>query len=224
MMDLVFAVAGGFTLGCLHALDVDHVAAVTAFASKHPSARRATWFGVYWGLGHTATLIILGGLSLALKFAIPPAVSSAAELLVGFLLISIGAWVLRGFFRGRRIHLHRHTHDGVEHVHFHSHADGGDHRHLHSMFFVGAAHGFAGTAAVMVLIPITITQSLGFALIYLILFGIGTMSAMGLFAYLLGNMTQRAGSEKILAVVQAAAGSLSLIIGVLWLGERFLEL
>ena len=223
-MDLVLAIAAGFTLGCLHAFDVDHIAAVTAFASKHPSARGATWFGIYWGMGHTATLLVLGGLSVALKFAIPPAVSSAAEVLVGLLLISIGAWVLRGFFRGRKIHLHRHTHDGVEHVHFHSHAQGANHRHRHSMFFVGAAHGFAGTAAVMVLIPITITQSLGFALTYLILFGVGTMSAMGLFAYLLGNVTQRAGSHTILAAIQAVAGSLSLILGVLWISERFLEL
>lgn len=223
-MDLVLAVAGGLTLGCLHAFDVDHVAAVTAFASKYPSARRATWFGIYWGLGHTATLLVLGGLSVALKFAIPPAVSSAAEVLVGLLLIAIGVWVLRDFFRGRQIHVHRHTHDGMEHVHFHSHAHGGDHRHRHSMFFVGAAHGFAGTAAVMVLIPITVTQSLSFALIYLVLFGIGTMSAMGLFAYLLGNMAQRAGSERIIAIVQAVAGSLSLIIGILWISERVLGL
>ena len=223
-MDFVLAIAGGFTLGCLHAFDVDHVTAVTAFASKHPSTRHATWFGIYWGLGHTATLLVLGGLSVALKFAIPPAVSSAAEVLVGLLLMTIGVWVLRDFFRGRKIHLHRHTHDSVDHVHFHSHAQGGDHRHRHSMFFVGAAHGFAGTAAVVVLVPITITQSLGFALIYLILFGIGTMSAMGLFAYLLGNMTQRAGSQKTLAVIQAAAGSLSLILGVLWISEHFLGL
>lgn len=223
-MDFVLAVAGGFTLGCLHAFDVDHIAAVTAFASKHPRARQAAWFGIYWGLGHTATLLVLGGFSVALKFAIPPAVSSAAEVLVGFLLIAIGAWVLRDFFLGKKVHVHRHAHDGIEHVHFHSHSNGGDHRHRHSMFFVGAAHGFAGTAAVMVLIPMTITQSVGFALIYLALFGIGTMSAMGLFAYLLGNMTQRAGSEKILVGIQAVAGSLSMIIGFLWIGERFLGL
>lgn len=221
-MDLVLAIAGGFTLGCLHAFDVDHVAAVTAFSSKHPSARRASLFGIYWGLGHTATLLVLGGLSVGLKFVIPPVLSAAAELLVGLLLIAIGLWVLRDFFRGAKVHAHKHTHDGVEHVHFHSHAHGEDHRHRHSMFFVGAAHGFAGTAAVMVLVPITITQSLSFALIYLVLFGIGTMSAMGLFAYLLGSVTQRAGSEKVISAVQVAAGSLSLIIGILWIGERIL--
>lgn len=223
-MDLVLAIAGGFTLGCLHAFDVDHVAAVTAFASKHPSARRAAWFGISWGLGHTATLLVLGGLSVALKFAIPPALSSAAEILVGGLLVSIGVWVLREFFRGKKIHFHRHTHDGIEHLHFHSHDHGRDHRHRHSMFFVGAAHGFAGTAAVLVLLPMTIAQSLGYALVYLILFGIGTMSAMALFAYLLGHVTQRAGSEKILAGVQAVAGSLSVILGILWISGRVLEL
>ncbi|MBE0557865.1 MAG: sulfite exporter TauE/SafE family protein, partial [Proteobacteria bacterium] len=214
------AVASGFTLGCLHAFDIDHIAAVTAFASKHPRAHRASLFGIYWGLGHTATLLVVGGLSVALKFVIPPALSIASEILVGILLIAIGLWVLLDFFRGRKIHVHKHTHDGVEHVHSHSHAHGEGHHHRHSMFFVGAAHGFAGTAAVMVLIPITITQSLSFALIYLVLFGLGTMTAMGLFAYLLGSVTQRAGSNKVIAVVQAVAGSVSLIIGVLWIGGR----
>ena len=220
-MDLVVAVVSGFTLGCLHAFDVDHLAAVTAFASKHPNARQASLFGIYWGLGHTVTLLVLGGLSVALKVVIPPSLSEVAETLVGVLLIGIGAWVLRDFFRGRKVHVHKHTHDGIEHIHFHSHAHGDDHRHRHSMFFVGAAHGVAGTAAVMVLVPITITQSLTFALIYLVLFGLGTMSAMGLFAYLLGSVTQRAGSEKMIAVVQAIAGTLSMVIGVLWISNRF---
>jgi sulfite exporter TauE/SafE len=204
----------------LHAFDVDHVAAVTAFASKHPGARRASFFGIYWGLGHTATLLGLGGLSVGLKFVIPPGLSAAAELLVGFLLMAIGAWVLRDLLRGKKIHLHKHAHDGVEHVHFHSHAHGEDHRHRHSMFFVGAAHGFAGTAAVMVLVPITITQSLAVALVYLLLFGLGTMTAMGLFGYFLGSVTQRANSDRVLAIVQTAAGSVSLIIGTLWIGNR----
>jgi sulfite exporter TauE/SafE len=219
-MDLLLAVASGFTLGCLHAFDVDHVAAVTVFASKHQSARRASLFGVYWGLGHAVTLLMLGGLSVALKFVIPPALSAAAEILVGVLLIAIGVWVLREFFRGKKIHVHKHTHDGIEHMHVHSHSHGEDHHHRHSMFFVGAAHGFAGTATVMVLIPITITQSLSFALVYLLLFGIGTMTAMGLFASLLGSVTQRAGSEKVLGILQAVAGSLSLVIGALWISEK----
>jgi high-affinity nickel permease len=220
-MDLFLAVTGGFTLGCLHAFDVDHIAAVTAFASKHPNARRASLFGIYWGLGHTATLLILGGLSVALRFVIPQALSSAAEILVGVLLMAIGFWVLRDFVRGTKVHVHKHTHDGVEHVHFHSHAEGDDHRHRHSMFFVGAAHGFAGTAAVMVIIPITITQSLTVAVLYLMLFGIGTMTAMGLFAYLLGSVAQKAGSERAIAIIQALAGSLSLILGIVWIGKRF---
>ncbi len=221
-MDLMLAIASGFTLGCLHAFDVDHVAAVTAFATKHPNARRASLFGIYWGLGHTTTLLVLGGLSVGLKFVIPAGLSDAAEILVGVLLVAIGGWVLRDFFRGAKVHVHKHTHDGVEHVHFHSHGHGEDHRHRHSMFLVGAVHGFAGTAAVMVLIPITITESLAISALYLILFGIGTMTAMGLFAYLLGAATQRAGSERLITAIQAMAGSLSMILGILWIGKRFL--
>jgi high-affinity nickel permease len=223
-MDLVVAIVSGFTLGCLHAFDVDHVAAVTAFASKHPTARGASLFGLYWGLGHTATLLVLGGLSVGLRFVIPSSLSVFGELVVGLVLIAVGLWVLRDFFRGKKIHVHRHTHNGVDHVHFHSHADEEGHHHHHSMFFVGAVHGFAGTAAVMVLIPITITQSLGFALVYLVLFGVGTMTAMGLFAYLLGSATQKMGSDRLIAILQAVAGAASLIIGIIWIGEKIITL
>lgn len=221
-MELLSAIASGFALGCIHAFDVDHLAAVTAFASKHPGVRKASMFGVVWGLGHTVTLLLFGTLSLALKLVIPPAVVTAAEFLVGGLLVVIGIWVLRDVLRRKKIHIHRHTHDGYEHVHFHSHEEIAGHRHKHSMFFVGAAHGFAGTAAVLVLVPIAVTQSLIFAVVYLLLFGVGTIVAMALIATLLGGVTHHAGSRQILPIMQGTAGAVSLVIGLVWIGQRLM--
>jgi len=217
-MDLILAVVGGVTLGCIHAFDVDHVAAVTALSSKHGNPKKASLLGAVWGLGHTATLLVFGTFSIALKFVIPEAVASIAELLVGVMLIAIGIWVVRDVIAKREIHIHRHSHDGSEHVHFHSHSESKEHDHTHSLFFVGAAHGFAGTAAVLVLIPITISQSILTAIVYLLLFGIGTMAAMAFFAYWLGVITKRISSTRILTVIRGVAGIVSLVVGLIWVG------
>jgi nickel/cobalt exporter len=221
-MEILLPVIAGFTLGCIHAFDADHIVAVTAFASKTRNALAAAKFGFLWGLGHTATLVLLGLLSLAFRFVIPPLVESLAEIAVGILLIAIGVWVLRGVAQRHRLHIHRHTHDGITHIHLHSHADGEDHRHSHSMFLVGATHGFAGTASVMVMIPVAITQTISVAALYLVLFGAGTMLAMSVFAFTIGQVSARIASPYTLPVLQSLSGFLSIGVGCLWIGEKIL--
>jgi ABC-type nickel/cobalt efflux system permease component RcnA len=221
-MTALLSILAGFTLGCIHAFDADHIVAVTSFASKSSSARGAAAFGFLWGLGHTATLVVLGLFSIAFRFIIPPIVESIAEMFVGVLLIAIGAWVLREVFLHKRLHMHKHQHDGVEHLHLHSHEHGESHRHRHSMFLVGATHGFAGTASVMVIIPIAMTQSLVVAALYLLLFGVGTIVAMSLFAYAVGRITRRLDSGRTLPVFQTVSGILSIGVGLFWIGEKIL--
>lgn len=221
-MDFMVPVIAGFILGCLHAFDVDHVVAVTAFTSKHPHQRKAAVFGLLWGLGHTASLMVFGLVTLALKVVIPPLVESLAELAVGVILVGIGIWVLKDVLMEKRIHIHRHNHDGTEHAHFHSHKHGEHHSHKHSMFLIGATHGLAGTASVMVLIPITLTQSLLVAGLYLLLFGIGTITAMMLFASLLGRMSATNLVQRGLPVFQGIAGLISIGIGSLWISYQFI--
>jgi hypothetical protein len=221
-MDNLFPLVAGFTLGCIHAFDADHLVAVTAFASKTRNALAAARFGLLWGLGHTTTLLLLGVLSLTFRFLIPPLVESLAEVSVGILLIAIGVWVLRSVARQHQLHIHQHSHDGTTHVHIHSHADGPDHHHTHSMFLIGATHGFAGTASVMVMIPIAISQTLSFAALYLALFGVGTMLAMSLFAFLLGHLTTKVQSPRVLRLVHGTSGVLSIVVGCLWIGEKIL--
>lgn len=222
-MELLLAIISGLALGVVHAFDVDHIAAVTAFASDHPNPKKAATVGIAWGVGHTTTLILLGGISVLFRFVIPPILESVSELTIGFLLISIGSWVIVDLFRNRRTHLHRHVHDGYEHVHFHSHRKSADHHHRHSMFLVGAAHGFAGTASVMVLVPVTLSQSVATAAGYLILFGIGTVVAMGCIALIVGSAAQRVRSTRLLPFLRLASGVASLAIGCVWIGQRILS-
>jgi high-affinity nickel permease len=219
-MELLLAMVGGLTLGCLHAFDVDHIAAVTVFVSKNPNPRHAAALGVRWGMGHTLTVFVLGVLSTALRFIIPPDVQSLAEILVGLLLVTIGVWVLWDLLKRCRVHIHKHTHDGVEHMHFHSHEYQSDHRHKHSLFFIGPAHGFAGTASLMVIVPLAVTTSLYVIAAYLVVFGIGTIITMGVLAYFMGKLVTSVEKQNILWWVQATAGAVSLCVGILWIGYQ----
>ncbi len=218
-MELVLALFSGLLLGTLHAFDPDHIAAVTAFSSKHPNPRKAVHFGIAWGFGHSATLIVCGLAAVVFRFVIPPSLESVAEGIIGGLLVAIGTWVLAGILRKKKVHIHKHTHDGIEHAHFHSHAVENHHRHRHSMFMVGAAHGLAGTASVLILIPLTLSQSLLAAAAFLILFGVGTTLAMGVFAYLLGSLSQFASMQRVLPTLQSTAGLASICIGILWISN-----
>ncbi len=220
-MELLAPLLTGFILGCLHAFDADHIVAVTAFSSKHPDGRKAAVFGLLWGLGHTVSLLVFGLVTLSFKLLIPPMIESFAETLVGLLLILLGVWVLKDLFVKHKIHIHAHTHDGVEHVHFHSHKHDEGHAHKHSMFWIGATHGFAGTASVMVLIPITLSQTVAAAGLYLLLFGIGTIAAMTLFAFVLGKISSTAFSKRFLPAFQGIAGLISISVGTVWIGRQF---
>lgn len=221
MMEWILPLAAGFILGCLHAFDVDHLTAVTAFASRSPNVRSAARFGLYWGLGHTATLFVLGMATVVFKFAIPEAFAHAAEFVVGLLLVVIGVWTLGEVFRKKHMHIHRHEHDGVDHVHIHSHQQAESHAHQHSMFAVGATHGLAGTASVLVIIPMTVVASYWTAAAFLLLFGFGTILAMSVFALVLGSVTRTIGTRLRLPWIRGTAGVASLAVGITWIIQRW---
>jgi len=216
-MNVLMASVSGFVLGCLHAFDADHLTAVTVFASRSRSRMAAIKFGVVWGLGHTTTLFLLGVATAAFKFVIPPAVQTGSELFVGLLLIAIGIWALSPVRVGRQIRIHRHEHDGVEHAHVVSDEEGGSRFHHHSMFAVGAAHGFAGTAAVMVIVPLTIAESLIAVVAYLILFGLGTIVAMSIFALTVGTLSVEAEKRGLVPYLRKFAGGTSIVVGCIWI-------
>lgn len=189
----------GFLLGMKHATDADHLAAVATLATRSRSLSQAMALGTAWGLGHTATLVMFGGLVLALGTALPQGTVQGLELAVGGMLILLGSDVLRRLW-GRRIHLHTHAHDGgLRHVHAHVHAgEHGPHRlsphtHQHAAppsvelrslppwraVAVGVMHGLAGTAALAVF-SVDTTASPQAALLYLVLFGAGSVAGMAL--------------------------------------------
>jgi hypothetical protein len=217
MNEAMLAVLAGLTLGALHAFDTDHVVAVSVFVSRNPKPRRAALFGVRWALGHTIALLVFGLAVMTLKLVITPLMETVAEVGVGVMLVALGIWAMRYLVCRKRIHIHRHTHDGVEHMHFHSHEERTDHHHTHSMVLVGAAHGLAGTASVLVIIPMAIAGSVFAASLYILLFGIGTIIAMATCAYLLANVVVAVKRKNAIVWFQGITGVACLLVGCLWI-------
>jgi sulfite exporter TauE/SafE len=169
----------GFFLGMRHATDSDHVIAVTTIVSRARSARAALWVGALWGLGHSATILTVGGAIVLFGWVIPPRLGLSMEMSVAVMLIVLGAMNLSGALKQINHAAHRHAHDPrldespAEHVHVR-----GPLRPL----FIGVVHGLAGSAAVALLVLATI-KSASMALLYLAIFGAGTLAGMLLLTF-----------------------------------------
>lgn len=146
----------GFLLGMRHATDPDHVVAVTTIVSHQRSLAKAARTGVLWGIGHTATIILVGGAIIVLKVqlsAIPPRVGLTLEFAVAVMLVVLGLMTLAG----------------------------GERRVADSTarpLTVGFVHGLAGSAAVATLPQVALIPNPGWALAYLGVFGLGTIVGM----------------------------------------------
>ncbi len=210
----------GFLLGLRHALDADHLAAVSTVLAERPSLRASSAIGLWWGVGHTLTLMIVGAVVLAWGLHIPEQFEIIAESGVGILLIVLG-WTLALKLYRERWHLHSHQHDGERHVHLHSHQRQEDHRHRHWMadsvrpLCIGMAHGLAGSAALMLMVLST-TQELGTGLLSIAVFGMGSiagMMAIGL-TISLPLVCSLTVSRRLFVALQGLASVASLCVGV----------
>lgn len=171
-----------------HALEADHIAAVSSLAARRTNIADIVKHGLTWGLGHTLTLFVFAGVAILLGHAIPEHMARPLETAVGIMLVGLGAHVLWRLWRDR-VHFHRHRHgDGTEHLHAHSHAnetvrhERSAHMHEHGFrwrsLLVGLMHGMAGSAALLVL---AVSQGANpvYGLLYVLLFGIGSIVGMG---------------------------------------------
>jgi high-affinity nickel-transport protein len=189
----------GFLLGIRHALDADHVTAVAAILARQPSVRRALRVGVWWGVGHTCTILLVGGTIAAFRIVVSPRVGLALEFGVALMLIVLGFWNLR---RMRQLGAPQVPTSGARPL------------------VVGMVHGLAGSAAIALLVLATVSDP-RWALGYLALFGIGTVAGMVLVTTALAVpatlATRRYGSaHRWLAV---GSGVLSIALGV-WIAAE----
>jgi hypothetical protein len=178
----------GFAVGLRHALDADHLAAVSAIVSERRSLFGSTVVGAMWGAGHTIALLLVGAVAIVFKLSIPNSVEGYLEAGVGLMLILLGLNVFRKLLRAEIIHSHEHTHKGVTHTHPHTHASepASAHHVLHPRsVVVGMIHGLAGSAGLLLLVVPTIASA-SLALMFILVFGVGSIIGMSLMSLLIG--------------------------------------
>jgi hypothetical protein len=227
----MFGILGlGFLLGLQHALEADHIAAVSSIAARRTHVGDIVRHGLTWGLGHTITLFAFAGAAILLGRAIPESLGRPLEAAVGLMLVGLGAHVWWRLWRDR-VHFHAHAHgDGTVHIHAHSHAGEtrpharAAHEHAHGFrwrtLLVGLMHGMAGSAALL-LLAVSQASSPAIGLGYVALFGVGSMIGMGALSMVIA--VPLAVSARWLSWVnsalQGAVGIVTVAIGLTTLAE-----
>ncbi|MEC1395742.1 urease accessory protein UreH [Peribacillus simplex] len=197
-MSLVSILSLGFLLGIKHSLEPDHVIAVATTAGNTKKLSRSTLTGVYWGIGHTCTLFLIGMLFIWMKGEIPESLSMTLEFGVGIMLVMLGA---KNLFKNR----HNITNDKVRFRPFVVSA------------LIGFVHGLAGSAAMVILTMSTVT-GIGEGSIYIIIFGAGTIIGMLCFTTLLGIPFALNGKDIVLnRIFIKLAGAISFAFGLYYI-------
>jgi ABC-type nickel/cobalt efflux system permease component RcnA len=241
-------IAVGFFLGMRHATDPDHVIAVTTIVSRQRSIPMAALTGVFWGIGHTLTIFIVGSAIIIFDVVIPARIGLSMELSVGLMLIVLGVMNVVSFLRSARsissgpheeplvVHSHAHGHGDYVHSHPHGHVP---ETHPHSPdrtpvtlldrlfggmapyqqirpLAVGVVHGLAGSAAVALLV-LTIIRNPRWAIVYLLVFGAGTVGGMMLITMSIASAFTFFGTrhEQFSRQLGLASGLVSLAFGLL---------
>jgi hypothetical protein len=219
----MFSALAGFIAGLFHVFSgPDHLAAIAPLALNRPGDSWRT--GLRWGLGHTAGVMGVGLISILFRQLLPlEIISSWSERLVGVLLIAIGFWGLR---KAAQIHSHEHRHHGEAHTHLHAHPRSQNHRppahrHGHAAFGIGTLHGLAGGSHFLGILPALAFPTLSGALLYLAMFGLGTILAMSFFSSAVGYISARCstGGEGVVRVLMAASSVTASMVGIFWLAS-----
>jgi cytochrome c biogenesis protein CcdA len=205
---MLLLLASALALGMLHTVAPDHLAAVSVFVSRRPGWRRAVGYGARWGLGHSITIVAVGGVVVLSQLRLPAHFEGSVDRAVGIVMILLGANALRRAWRHwlhQRAHLSGHGHPA------HHHDDG-------ALVGIGMLHGLAGSGALAVALPVTATQSTLGSIGYLAAFGAGTVLAMSVLAATLGAAVHRASAQSARWAVGAMtlAATASIGVGAWW--------
>jgi sulfite exporter TauE/SafE len=214
----------GFALGLKHAIEADHLAAVSTIVSERKSVWSSSLVGGLWGLGHTISLLLVGVLVIVLHLRISDRVAEALEFCVALMLVALGLNALFKLYRGQKIHIHEHEHGGHRHLHVHSHdgrpEPGPDTHHGFKLqarpLLVGMVHGMAGSAALMLMVLAAISST-WVGLLYIGVFGVGSIGGMMLMSALVGlplSLTVKRFTRANLWI-RGMAAVFSLILGIL---------
>lgn len=224
--EVLIMVLIGFTLGLAHALDADHVMAVSVLGNLRPGFIKTLRYCAQWALGHGSVLLLSGLLLFGLGIGIPESLIQGAEVMVGLFLIGMGLFCLWRF-RRERIVLVEHRHGELRHRHWRIEGDqthelvSADDKLGHAPVMVGILHGFAGSAPALALVPVVAQGNAWAAFGYLLLFSIGVMLAMLAFGLGLGAAQQYFNQRSIQLMnrLRHLIAFASMAVGGFWLSQ-----
>lgn len=165
----------GFLLGFRHALEADHLAAISTIVTERRSLLSSSLVGAFWGVGHTLALLIASVGVLLLRYQLTDRMAHAFELCVGIMLVLLGTKVLRALVRGSGSHTHDYPTIATQ--------SNGDVWLVARPLLVGLVHGLAGSAPLLLLALTAISSPLA-AFSYVAVFGIGSMMGMTIMSVL----------------------------------------
>lgn len=211
----------GFALGTKHALDADHVVAVSTIVSQYRNPLKAALVGAFWGIGHTTTLLLVGIAVIGFKLVIPEELALSMEFLVGVVLFALGIQILWKYHPKKK-HLRVHGHGNEIHAHQHSHlrnSGGEEIQHhpprQHRSLLLGMIHGLAGSAA-LTLLALSTMQSPIEGVIYILVFGVGSILGMMVISTLIGLPFALSSGRfaSLNHTIRFMAGALSTALGI----------
>jgi high-affinity nickel-transport protein len=178
-------------LGMRHATDPDHIVAVTTIVSRERSVTKAAGIGALWGIGHTITLLFVGGSIIAFKIAFDARLGLSLELAVAVMLIVLGLLNLFDVRAGTRM------------------------ISTSRPFFVGIVHGLAGSAGAALLI-VPLIDDPRWAALYLLTFGLGTIVGMTLVTLTVAvpSLLASAHLPNFQRSLRLASGAVSVVFGL----------
>jgi High-affinity nickel-transport protein len=213
------AVALGLLVGLRHAFEPDHLAAVTTLVVRSRSAGHGAVLGAMWGLGHTATLLVVGGVLIATGALVPVQAAAAFELAVAVMLIGLGVHAIVLSTRNgasRQSLRHEHRTDTHEHATTGAQLHVENHRLRWRPFLIGVVHGLAGTGAITALVLVGLPDLVS-RVTYLALFGVGSVVGMTASTAFLGaTLVRFAASRRSSAYLGIAVGGVSVALGIAW--------
>lgn len=217
VLELLTSSGLGSLLGMRHALEPDHLAAVTTLVSQERNSAKAALLGACWGLGHTAGLIVVGTVLVLLRAELPPRLADLFELGVAVMLIVLGSRaVLQAVRQVAPGHAHPHSFAVHEHSGLTPHVHIGTWTLARRPLIVGAIHGLAGSGALTALV-LTTLPSTAARLTYMALFGLGSTVSMAALSGLLGWPLARLGAHSgVGRGISLVVGVMSVALGMFW--------
>ena len=204
-MEQIWFLAGGLLLGCLHALEADHIITVTNLVLNKDSLKKSLRLALQWGFGHSLTLTILAILVFSLDTAFMALMSTTAEQMVGVTMIFLGLIV---FFQELKQNskFKVFAHKDVE-------TSGSQ------LFGVGVLHGVAGSTSIFLLIPVALTKSIWGVFSYVGLFCLGMILTMGFYGLFLQKFSTNKNFYTYLPKARFVVAIFSVTIGIKLLGS-----